>query len=271
MIGGIPLDADRMGTLRRILLVLVVLASRVAADDTDRVQGFLAPSAGEVSGRVTDGNGAPLKNATVHIVTKRGTRTVTTDGNGTYKTNVDDRSTLVVVYGDANISGAAVTTQTIDGLEAIQVKDAIPPAVFAKPHSDPTFIPEYTDEMMDTNAWTRAWLLLEISETGVVSRVKLLNRPGFGLDAIAIRDAFKLTFDPARNRVDKPVRSQMLWKYEWPAFWWMKEHGYARRRMPGEAMRVPCRGSGPANKVYRDCSRPNMSAALTARWIDRPR
>ncbi len=259
-----------MGTLRWIAVVL--LASRVAAaDDTDRVQGFVAPSAGEVSGRVTDGTGAPLKNATVHIVTKMGTRTVTTDRNGAYKTTVDDRATLVVVYGGANISGAAVTTQTVDGLEAIQVKDALPPAKFAAPISDPTIIPEYTDEMMDTNAWTRAWLLLEVSETGVVSRVKLLNKPGFGLDAIAIRDAFKLKFEPARNRVDKPVRSQMLWKYEWPSFWWMKDHGYARRRMPGEATRVPCRGSGPARGVYRDCSPPNMSAALGAMWIDRPR
>ena len=253
---------------RTMVLALVVLGSRAAAEEVvDRVQGFSAPGVGEVSGRVTDADGNGVKNATVHVVTKRGERTVTTDREGRYKTNVDDKATLIVVYGDARISGSAVTTQVVDGLETIELKDALPPAKFAKALTDHTIIPEYTDEMMDKNAWARAWLLLEVNDAGVVSRVKLINPPGFALDAIAVRDAFKLKFEPARDRSDKPVRSQMLWTFEWPAFWWMKDGRFPLRKIPREAYRVRCRGTGPTHDVYRDCSPPNLSAALANRWI----
>jgi len=51
----------------------------------------------------------------------------------------------------------------------------------------------------------------------------------------------------------------------------MKQYHFERRKMPGEAYRVPCRGSGPTHGVYRDCSPANLSAAITNRWIERPR
>jgi hypothetical protein len=256
------------------ILALVVIARVAGADDTlptDKVHGFVAPGIGELSGRVVDGEGKPVEHATVHVVTKDGDKTVTTDGKGAYRIHVRERATLVFVHGDAQVSGTSVTSEVIGEQEFVEVKDAIPPAKLAKALSDPTIIPEYTMEMMDKNAWVRAWLLVEVSATGVVSRVKLLNAPGYELDAIAIRDAFKLKFEPARDHADKAIRTQVLWAFEWPAFWWMKEHNFARRRLPGAVLRVRCRGSGPTHDVYRDCSPPNLVNAITSKWIERPR
>jgi len=256
---------------RWIPLVLVYGSVAIADDASERVSGFVAPSTGELTGRVTDGEGAPRANATITIVTRSGERTITTDKDGWYRADVREPATLVFVHGDVRITGSAVTSTVIDQHEAIVVRDALPPARLARVLSDPTIIPEYSDEIVDRDAWTRAWLLVEVSDTGVVSRVKLLNRPGFDLDAIAVRDAFKLKFEPARDRSDKPIRSQMIWTFEWPSFWWMKNHRYDRRRVPREALRVPCRGSGPTHGVYRDCSRPNLPAVITAAWINRPK
>lgn len=257
----------------RLPLVLAVLLATPAAAD-DNVHGFVAPTRGELAGRVTDARGNPLANATVHVVTKHGEQVITTDAQGRYRANIGERATLVFVHGDAQITGTAVTSEVVDvdgqKAEAIRLQDVLPPAKLAKPVSDPTIIPEYTDKMMDTDAWTRAWLLLDVTSTGAVARVKLLDVPGNDLEPIAIRDAFKLSFEPARDRADKPIRTQVLWLYEWPSFWWMQNNHYPRRRMPAEAYKVPCRGSGPTHAVYRDCRPANVGAAITAPWIDRP-
>ena len=166
----------------------------------------MVATTGALSGRVVDADGHPVANATVHLVTKHGERTVTTDKQGRFKTELRE-PTMVVVYGGAQVSGSVVTTQQIDGTEALDVREPLPPAKIAKSLSDPTVIPEYTDAILDRNAWARAWLLLEVGDTGVVSRVKLLNAPGYGLDAIAVRDAFKLKFEPARDRGDRSASS----------------------------------------------------------------
>ena len=73
-----------MWTLRWIVVGLLVTGVATAGEplSTDKVSGFTAPGVGEISGRVTDASGSPAKNATVHVVTKRGERTITTDGNG---------------------------------------------------------------------------------------------------------------------------------------------------------------------------------------------
>ena len=263
-----------MGAVRWIALVLVGTGGAARADEpmsTDKMQGFVAPGTGELKGRVTDAQGNGVGNATVHIVTRHGDTTVKTKQDGTYAANVRDQATLLVVYGGAQISGSAVTSQVIGDLETIVLKDTVPPAKLAEPKTDPTIIPEYSDDMMDKNVWARAWLLLDVSETGAVSRVKLINPPGYGLDGIAVRDGFKLKFEPARDRTDKTVRTQVLWVFEWPAFWWMQENHYPRRKMPREAYRVPCYGTAPTRDVYRDCSSANLVKAITAKWIDRPK
>jgi hypothetical protein len=262
-----------MGTLRWIALVLLAVGIAQADDrpPTDKLQGFVAPSTGQLSGRVVDSHGHPIAKATVHFVTKSGESTVTTDKDGRYRANIKERPTLVFVQGGASISGGTVTTQIIDEQETIEVKDVEPPTKPAKALTDASIIPEYTEAAMDSNQWARAWLLLDVDPNGVVARIKLLNAPGDGLDEIAIRDGFKLKFEPARDRSDKAVRSQVLWVFEWPSFWWMQDRRYQRRRMPREAYRTRCRGTGPTKDVYRNCAPPNLAAAITETWIDRPR
>lgn len=235
----------------------------------DLVQGFFAASAGEVNGRVVDGDGQVVAQATVHLVGKDRERTVTTDEQGRFKADIAE-PTMVVVYGGPRVTGNVVTSQKVGGAEAIDVHEALPPATPAKPLSDPTVIPEYSHEMREVSrhVWVRAWLLLEVSDTGVVSRLKLLNPPGHGLDEIAIRHAFELKFRPARNRVDKPTVSQVVWKLERPAYSWLRRNrGYARRWLPANVTDVPCRGSSSSPKAFRDCSSPNMAAAITAPWL----
>src|SRR5262245_16293466 len=55
----------------------------------------------------------------------------------------------------------------------------------------------YSDEAIERDAWAKAWLLLDIDEHGVVTRLKLLKKPGYDLDQIAIDRGFSMRFDPA--------------------------------------------------------------------------
>lgn len=82
----------------------------------------------------------------------------------------------------------------------------------------------------------------------------------------------ELKFEPARNRADKPISSLVVWKFEWPPEVW--NHG--RSRIPPEASKLPCRRSTTdtwyaLDTPYRDCAPPNMTAAISAPWIDRPK
>jgi hypothetical protein len=229
------------------------------------VQGFVA-SAGELSGRVVDADGKPVANAPVQLVSKSGERTLKTDKQGRFRTEIVE-PTMVAVYGGMQVQGGSSTTEKVGGDEAIVLREAERPTKLAKPLSDPLAIPDYTDALRDKNVWVRAWLLVDVDETGSVSRVKLLNPPGYDLDAIAIRDAFKLKFEPARNRVDKPMSSMVVWKFEWPT---------AGSLPPNKWSELPCRKSADdkwyaMNKPYRDCSRPNMAAVVRTPWIERPR
>jgi hypothetical protein len=49
--------------------------------------------------------------------------------------------------------------------------------------------------------------MLHVNEHGRVTHAKLLNSPGLELDAIALRQAFDLEFEPARDRSRRPMRS----------------------------------------------------------------
>lgn len=249
----------------------VATANRARERSDDMVSGFVAGSAGEIVGRVVDADGDPAAGTQVHLITQHGERTVTTDKQGQFKTEVAE-PTMVVVYGGARVSGSSATTQQIEGTEAVAVHDAEQPATPAKPLSDPALIPPYSDAILDKNAWARAWLLLEVSDTGFVTRVKLLDAPGYDLDAIAVRAAFKLKFEPARDRVGKPMVSQVVWKFEWPPSVWNQGSQY----IPPRASELPCRRNASdtwyeLNTPYRDCSPPNMAAAITGPWLDRPK
>lgn len=170
--------------------------------------------------------------------------------------------------------------------EVIVLEDTRQPAVMPQP-VDPkvaTRAPPYSDKAIAHDAWVRAWMLLDVDERGVVTRLKLLKRPGYDLDEIAVREGFKLRFTPARDAANRPVKTLILWPIEWVANSWLVRFGHGTRtRMPEKrgpegrsaAAYVPCRGSGPwkmgsLHKGYRDCSTPDLAKAKTEPWILRP-
>ena len=169
--------------------------------------------------------------------------------------------------------------------EVIVIEGRAPPSTPPKPTNYvKSAAPPYSDEAILSDAWTKAHLLLEIDERGVVTRVKLLNKPGYKLDAIAITEAFKLRFDPALDGGKRAMRSTLLWEIEWPSAYWLSTFVGTRSAMPkivGFPPRrqdhyVPCRGSGPwamgsIRPTYKDCSKPDLSKIDTAPWIERPR
>jgi hypothetical protein len=143
--------------------------------------------------------------------------------------------------------------------------------------------PPYSDEAIDKDVWSKAWVLLDIDAHGVVKRVKLVTHPGYGLDEIAIAHAMKMRFDPAEDAQGYAVPSMLLWSIEWPSYWWLvdldmpptmvpnftdSEDGF----MPG-AFFVPCKGNGPLqfgslHPTNRDCSPPpDASKIAAAPWV----
>ena len=167
--------------------------------------------------------------------------------------------------------------------EVIVIEDSPPPAVPPKPTNyKPTKAPPYSDEAMLTDIWTKAWMLLDVNERGVVTRFKFLKKPGADLETIAASEVWKLRFDPARDGRGVPMRTQILWEIEWPSAWWLVQFVGVTTRMPpivgfpprSLADGVPCRGSGPLNlssvhPTYRDGSKPDRSRVETAPWIKR--
>src|SRR5262249_10214271 len=155
------------------------------------------------TGKVTDHDGKPLPGVTVHLVAGTGQeRTITTNPDGSYATDLapGSRYSVVFVLGDAKIVGTAVATHPDGDAEAIELREVLPPKVAAQPKIDYAIVPPYSDKAIEDDTWARAWLVLDVGPTGTVRRVKLIDPPGHGLDAIAVRQAFKLEFEPARDR-----------------------------------------------------------------------
>src|SRR5262249_49175954 len=98
--------------------------------------------------------------------------------------------------------------------------------------------PPYSDQAVERDAWAKAWLLLDIDEKGKVLRVKLVKRPGFDLDEIAVKEAMKMQFQPALDEHGKPMRTQIFWALEWPSHGWLVEHYGTESRMPVESYAV---------------------------------
>jgi hypothetical protein len=132
--------------------------------------------------------------------------------------------------------------------------------------------PPYSDYAIENDVWTRAWLVLDIDERGVVTRVKFAKRPGADLDQIAVERALSMRFSPAEDAIGRPMRTQILWPIEWPSYWWLVTTEGLATRIPTSIFGVPCAGSGPLNlgsahPVYRDCSVPDFSKLATERWL----
>ncbi len=54
---------------------------------------------------------------------------------------------------------------------------------------------------------------LTVSDQGKVTAAVLLNRLGHGLDEVALAQARRLEFEPARDTADRPVSSFVVWTF----------------------------------------------------------
>ena len=179
---------------------------------------------------------------------------------------------LLLVLGVTTVA-AEPEPRVVRG-ETIIIRDTINPKVAPKPRKNPRIAPTYSDAAIERDVWAKAWLLLDIDERGVVTRVKFLKRPGFDLDPIAVKQALGTKFDPAEDANGRPVRTMMAWPIEWPSYWWMVKMTGLVTRIPPSAGNVPCAGSGPmhmdsAHPVYRDCSLPDLAQAEREPWFTR--
>lgn len=254
-----------------------------------------------VRGRVLDRKtGEPVEGAAVFITGGDGFETtVATDDDGRYAITVTPgKYRLTFLHADARVEGqiavVAGADTTLDARlkmkidETIVIEHTRTPKVLPKPKNAFTAIkqPPYSDRAIEQDAWVRAWLLLDVDETGTVTRLKFLNKPGYDLEPLAVAEGFKLAFEPARGDRNEPVRTLLVWGIEWPSRYWLIHHAEAVTRMPdtftpsnvSAAAAVPCKGSGPwkfnkqrsAYKGYRDCTRPDLSKVNGGEWILRP-
>jgi hypothetical protein len=252
--------------------VLLACATSASADSppTAEVSGFVTYGTGDLAGNVTDLDGAPLGGVKVHVAAGAKETIVKTDAKGLFKVKLlDAGATYIFVEDKVKITGRLASAVQEGEYEAIEIRETLPPVVAPKSKIGLDVIPEYSDKAMDKDAWTRAWLLLDVTEGGKVRRVKLINAPGFDLDKIAIREAFKIPFEPARDRTNHAVSALVLWTWEWPAHYWMLQNRKYPNRVPPVATTVNCKGSGPS-KAIRDCTKPAVGKAVTLPWIDKP-
>ena len=248
----------------RLALLLALVAAPAAAEP--RLNGFVTYGRGELRGTVTARDGKPAAGAKVHIVSTAGAQLAVTGKDGSYRITLDGADHAFVYIDDDGTLTGQVATPTGKS-DVIEMHDMLPPAVAAKPKDHLDRILPYSDEASDADTWARAWLLLDVNEKGAVTQVKVLNDPGHALAPIAVKDAFTLTFDPARDRSNHPVRSAVLWTYEWPAYWWMIDNHYPMTRLPLETFTLPCNGRDSKFVRHRDCSTPDLAKIVTQPWL----
>jgi hypothetical protein len=286
--------------IRRVIVLLVALCISASA-------AFADPAA-RLAGRVVDSNrGTPVEDTTVLVAGPTGVvYTFSTDANGKFSGAVEPGAyTVIFVYGTARtavrVTVAADRPAWVAGKvdstegEVIVIREKLQPPVPAKPiRHQPLKAPPYSNRAINSDAWTRAFLLLDIDETGALRRIKWLKRPGYDLDAIALSEVKKVRFAPARDSGGKPIRSLLVWDIEWPSAWWLNkvmgtrvglsspdrprnvvpidsiaDHPGARRP---QHLSVPCKGSGPwrmesIHQVYRDCSKADLRVAAREPWF----
>jgi hypothetical protein len=160
--------------------------------------------------------------------------------------------------------------------ETIIIREHGPGYKLPEPKKDPMIAPKYSDAAIERDAWTRAWMVLDIDERGVVRRMKFLNRPGYDLEQIAIDRAFATHFEPAHDGRGRAQSAMLVYPIEWPSYWWLITHTGLATRIPSFVGGVPCRGTGPLNldrahPVYRDCTGPDLTKLTVEPWIERPR
>ena len=135
---------------------------------------------------------------------------------------------------------AAILDGTLDanGGEVIVIHDRRKPQ-YTTPLADPRIVPAYSDEAVLSDAWSKAWLLLDVSATGTVTRFKFLKRPGHGLDKIATETAFATKCVRARDAAGNAAHSFVVWPIEWPSHGWLMDRFGSVGRLPDDVQRYP--------------------------------
>lgn len=256
----------------RTWLVAVAIAASVAPAAADDMTGFVVSGKGTLTGSVTDGKGKGIGKAKVFVASKAGLASVEADGNGRYRVKIDGESMVFVNISGARIGGESATSEGSGGDETISVHEMVPPAVMAKPKDSEAVleIPDYSDKAVDKNIWARAWMILDVDVDGSVKRVKFTKRPGYDLDDEAVKSAFKVKFEPAKDRTGKAMRSAILWTYEWPSYFWLKSNGTSTGRLPMDVMYATCQKQGEQKAERRDCTPPDLTKTFDEKWIDSP-
>src|SRR5262249_44180412 len=134
-----------------------------------------------LSGQVADiGSGKPVEGAKVVVSDRHRVREITTShSDGRYAVEVPPGDYAVAFeYGTSRtvnqVSVPQSCTSRLDGKvdvtgEIIVIQDQPPPSVPAKPLNFKSRAnPPYSDAALEKDAWTRAWMLLDISSTGEV-------------------------------------------------------------------------------------------------------
>jgi hypothetical protein len=232
-----------------------------------------APAAtGSITGSVKDkASGAALGGVSVSVASEGAWATATTEGDGRYTVAKlpPGRYSVLFVFGTARVKRvvdvAAGKPATVDvsidvaaSGEVVEIREQPPASKAAIPRPLEKYgasPPPYSDEAILSDVWTRAWLLLDLDARGRVTRVTFLKRAGHDLDEIAVREAKKYRFTPARDDAGKAIPSQVIIPMEWPSYW--------RERTLVSTGKPPCAGSGPLNlgsvhPTYRDCSVPEL-------------
>ncbi len=238
-------------------------------------------------------HGTPVESALVLVAGPTGVEhQLTTDAAGRYQVAVKPGSyILIFVYGTARTSGRAVVEAgkpaVLDGKvdstegEVIVIRDKMKLPVPPRPINHKwKKAPPYSSRAVLSDAWTKAWLLLDIDRHGNLLRIKWLKRPGYDLENIAISEVSKLKFEPARDSSGKAVRTWLIWSIEWPSAWWLDKFVGTRSGMPPIVGfpphrmddYIPCKGSGPwhmgsLHKTYKDCSQPDLKVAASESWF----
>src|SRR6185295_10306027 len=172
--------------MRALLLSVLVLSWIAGSASADSV----------LTGRVTDLLGKPIQGARVHVLSGADQQTVETDKDGRYRVEIEGDNDVSVVVGAGTLhtfrrgtikpgttKNLDFEVETADG-EIIRIIDSKPPTVVPKLQTDRRIALPYSPEAIVRDAWAKAWLILDVDETGKVARVKLLKRPGFDLDEI---------------------------------------------------------------------------------------
>lgn len=254
-----------------MVIALATMAS-VALADAPVANGFFTEGPGDLEGTVTRDDGSLAANVTVHVVSDAGPgQLATTDAHGHYKIVLRGGHAHVFITEPGKVAGTTTTSVSSGGDDVIEMHEAEPPAVAARPRKPADRILDYSDAAMDADTWTRAWLMLHVDARGIVTHVKLLRAAGYDLDAIAVREAFALRFDPARDRAQRPVRSLVLWTFEWPAYWWLRQTKQPLTRLPASVGGVRCRRADRPRTWDRDCRDPDLAGADQHPWLARKR